>query len=106
MLSSILEDCLPLREREVRSEHNTNVVAFATDFRDSRAAKNAFLANPNVLSMTMADPPPEGTARALSRLLGGKNQADESLFFPLTVDEDYLKKFRAGVLIPGPRSAL
>jgi hypothetical protein len=106
MLSSILEDRLPLREREVRSEHNTNVVAFSTDFRDSQAAKNALLANPNVLSVTRADPPRREQHGLSPVSWEGKGQADESLFFPLAVDEDYLKKFRAGVLIPGPRSAL
>jgi putative ABC transport system permease protein len=74
-----------------------NVVSSFAGFRDIRAAKNAYLSNPNVLSITLSEPP-QKEQRGLSGVTWeGKNPGDESQFFPVTVDPDYLETFRVGL---------
>lgn len=71
-----------------------NIVLSGAFFRDYQTAKNAFLANPNVLSVTRSDPP-QMEQRGISQVSWeGKTQEDESQFFPVTVDADYLETFR------------
>ena len=74
-----------------------NVVTSGAEFRDFQAVKNAFLAKPNVLSATLSARP-QKEQRALSDVSWeGKDTQDESQFFPVTVDPDYLQTFRIGM---------
>jgi len=74
-----------------------NVVTSLTGFRDFQAARSAFLANPHVLSVTRSDPP-QLEQRGISGVTWeGKDTQDESQFFPVIVDADYLQTFRIGL---------
>jgi hypothetical protein len=65
--------------------------------RDSHALRTALLANPSVLSVTFAAPP-DKEQRGLSKVTWeGKTSGDESQFFPVIVDPDYLEVFRVGM---------
>jgi putative ABC transport system permease protein len=75
-----------------------NIITMQADFRDFRAAKSAFLANPNVLSVTRSDPPQKEQRGISGVTWEGKNPGDESQFFPVTVDADYLQTFRIGLV--------
>ncbi len=75
-----------------------NVVTTGAVFRDSAAARNAFLANPNVLSVTWSDPPQMEQRGIPGVTWEGKDPGDESQFFPVTVDPDYLQTFRVGLV--------
>jgi putative ABC transport system permease protein len=71
-----------------------NVVTMGAFFRDFQAAKTAFLANPNILSVTRSDPPQKEQRGMRGVAWEGKDPGDESLFFPVIVDPDYLETFR------------
>ncbi len=74
-----------------------NVVNFLSPFRDYRSAKNTFLANPNIMSITRSDPPQLEQRGRADVFWEGKNPTDETQFFPVTVDPDYLETFRIGL---------
>ncbi len=74
-----------------------NVVTLFSVFQDYPAAKNAFLANPHILSVTRSDPPQKEQRGISGVTWEGKNTGDESQFFPVTVDADYLQTFRIGM---------
>jgi putative ABC transport system permease protein len=74
-----------------------NVVIGQAFFRDFQPVKNAFLANPNVLSVTRSSPP-QKEQRGLSAVTWeGKSEGDQSQFFPVIVDPDFLTTFRIGM---------
>ncbi|MCJ7524321.1 MAG: ABC transporter permease, partial [Candidatus Aminicenantes bacterium] len=74
-----------------------NVVTFFMPLEDNPSTISAFLANPNVLNITRSDPP-QMEQRGMSVVTWeGKNPGDESQFFPVTVDADYLHTFRIGL---------
>lgn len=71
-----------------------NVVNFFGDFGDLQRAKEAFLANPNILSITRSAPPFREQRGRTDVHWEGKNPTDETSFFPVIVDPDYLETFR------------
>ncbi|MCJ7582129.1 MAG: ABC transporter permease [Candidatus Aminicenantes bacterium] len=74
-----------------------NVVTFNGFFDQFPGARDIMLKNPNVISVTCSVPP-ELEQRGISDVSWkGKNPEDKILFFPVTVDADYLKTFRIGL---------
>jgi ABC-type antimicrobial peptide transport system permease subunit len=75
-----------------------NVVIGGFFGRDFQPLKNALLANPNVLSVTRSSPP-QKEQRGLSAVTWeGKSEGDQSQFFPVIVDPDFLTTFRIGMV--------
>lgn len=74
-----------------------HVVTMGAPFRDPAAVRSAFLANPNVESVTWSDPPQKEQRGIPQVSWEGKAAGDEARFFPVVVDPDYLKTFRVGL---------
>jgi putative ABC transport system permease protein len=71
-----------------------NIIITEAYFRDYQSAKSIFLSNPDILSMTISDPP-NIDQRGISNVTwDGKEPLTEIQFFPVNVDPDYLKTFR------------
>ena len=70
-----------------------NIVATEGIFRDYQSAKSIFLNNPNIISITMSDPPNIDQRGFSNVTWEGKDQGAEIQFFPVGVDPDYLKTF-------------
>ena len=86
-----------VREKDLGIDTH-NVIALGAFPGDYQAFKNTLLANPNVLNVTRSDPP-QMEQRGISGVTWEKkNPGDESQFFPLTVDADYLQTFRLGLV--------
>ena len=85
-----------VREKNLGIDTHNVVTGFAA-FEDSQAARNAFLSNPNILSVTWSDPPQKEQRGIPGVTWDGMGQADESQFFPVTVDPDFLQTFRIGM---------
>jgi len=85
-----------VREKDLGIDTHDVITTFV-DFQDFQTVKNAFLANPNVLSVTRSSPP-QKEQRGLSGVTWeGKAGAEGSEFFPVPVDPDYLETFRVGM---------
>ncbi len=77
--------------------HNVVSATRGAFLRDFQAYRNTVLANPNVLSVTQSDQP-QKEQRGLPQVSwDGKGPGDESQFFPVSVDPDYLQTFRVGM---------
>jgi putative ABC transport system permease protein len=85
-----------VRDKNLGIDTN-NVVTFLGPFRDIQAAKSTLLTNPNILSITRCDPPQREQRGRSDVTWEGKNPMDETQFFPVTVDPDYLETFRIGL---------
>ena len=85
-----------IREKNLGMD-TRNVLTFINRFRDSSSAitaRNILLSNPNIISLTQSDPP-QLDQRGISNVSWDeKNPTDKILFFPVSVDPDYLKTFR------------
>jgi len=86
-----------VRERDLGIDTHNVVTGFVGGFRDVQTVRNAFLSNPNVLSVTWSDPPQKEQRGIPGVSWEGRDQADESQFFPVTVDPDFLQTFRIGM---------
>jgi len=86
-----------IREKNLGMD-TRNVVTFFMPLEDDPSAINAFLANPNVLSVTRSDPPQMEQRGTSDVAWEGKNPGDETQFFPVTVDANYLQTFRIGLV--------
>jgi putative ABC transport system permease protein len=75
-----------------------NVVVFWGAVRDAPKVKNALLTNPNVLGVTVSDPPQFDQRGTSDVSWEEKNPEEKILFFPVTVDPDYLQTFRVGLV--------
>jgi ABC-type antimicrobial peptide transport system permease subunit len=64
-------------------------------FRDYQSAKSTFLSNPDILSMTISDPPNIDQRGISDVSWEGKDPGTEIQFFPVNVDPDYLTTFKA-----------
>jgi putative ABC transport system permease protein len=62
-------------------------------FRDVQSAKNIFLNNPDIISITVSDPPNIDQRGFSNVIWEEKIQGTEIQFFPVSVDPDYLKTF-------------
>jgi len=74
-----------------------NVVLGWAFFRDFQPVRDAFLANPNVLSVTRSSPPQKEQRSLPDVSWEGKAQGDGSQFFPVTVDPEFLTVFRVSM---------
>ncbi len=74
-----------------------NVVVGPAFFRDFQAARSAFLANPNVINLTLAAPPQKEQRGLRQVSWEGKALGDEAQFFPVSADPDYLETFHIGL---------
>ena len=71
----------------------SNIIITEAYFRDYQSAKSIFLSNPDILSMTISDPP-NIDQRGISNVSWeGKDPGTVIQFFPVNVDPDYLKTF-------------
>lgn len=70
-----------------------NILTTVVVHRDNQSAKNIFLKNPDIISMTMSDPPNMDQRGFSSVSWEGKDPGTEIEFFPLAVDPDYIKTF-------------
>ncbi|MFC2161873.1 ABC transporter permease [Acidobacteriota bacterium] len=74
-----------------------NVVTFNGFFDQYPSARSLLLNNPNVLNVTASDPPQLEQRGIADVSWAGKNPEDKILFFPVTVDSEYLQTFRLGL---------
>jgi len=81
-----------LREKDLGMD-TRNIIITESYFRDYQSAKSIFLSNPDILSMTISDPP-NIDQRGISNVSWeGKEPGTVIQFFPVNVDPDYLKTF-------------
>jgi len=81
-----------IREKDLGMD-TRNIIITEAYFRDYQSAKSIFLSNPNILSMTISDPP-NIDQRGISNVTWeGKDPGNVVQFFPVNVDPDYLKTF-------------
>ena len=71
----------------------SNILVTEGVFRDVQSAKNIFLNNPDVINMTLSDPPNIDQRGFSNVTWEEKVQGTEIQFFPVIVDPDYLKTF-------------
>jgi len=82
-----------VREKDLGMD-TRNIIITEAYFRDYQSAKSTFLSNPDILSMTISDPP-NIDQRSISNVSWeGKDPGTEIQFFPVNVDPDYIKTFR------------
>ena len=70
-----------------------NILTTQVVFRDYQSAKSIFLNNPDIISMTMSDPPCIDQRGFSNVSWEGKDPGTEIQFFPVAVDPDYIKTF-------------
>jgi len=81
-----------IREKDLGMD-TRNIIITEAYFRDYQSAKSIFLSNPDILSMTISDPP-NIDQRGISNVTWeGKDPGNVVQFFPVNVDPDYLKTF-------------
>jgi ABC-type antimicrobial peptide transport system permease subunit len=81
-----------IREKDLGMD-TRNIIITEAYFRDYQSAKSIFLSNPDILSMTLSDPP-NIDQRGISNVSWeGKEPGTVIQFFPVNVDPDYLKTF-------------
>ena len=81
-----------MREKDLGLD-TRNIITTEARFRDYQSAKSVFMSNPDIISMTLSDPP-NIDQRGFSEVSWeGKNPESEIQFFPVNVDPDYLKTF-------------
>ena len=81
-----------VREKDLGMD-TRNIIITEAYFRDYQSAKSIFLSNPDILSMTISDPP-NIDQRGISNVSWeGKDPGIVIQFFPVNVDPDYLKTF-------------
>jgi hypothetical protein len=81
-----------IREKDLGMD-TRNIIITEAYFRDYQSAKGIFLNNPDILSMTISDPP-NIDQRGISNVTWeGKDPGNVVQFFPVNVDPDYLKTF-------------
>ena len=78
--------------------HGVISAARGAFIRDFEAFRNTVLANPDIVSVTQSDPPQKEQRGIPQVSWDGKGPGDESLFFPVTVDPDYLQTFGVGMV--------
>jgi putative ABC transport system permease protein len=71
-----------------------NILNTFVMFRDYQSAKSIFLNNPDIISITLSDPPSIDQRGFSNVTWEGKNIGTEIQFFPVAVDPDYIKTFR------------
>jgi len=86
-----------VRQKDLGVDTHNVVTGFVGVFRDVQTVRNAFLSNPDVLTVTWSDPPQKEQRGIPGVTWEGRDQADESQFFPVTVDPDFLQTFRVGM---------
>jgi putative ABC transport system permease protein len=70
-----------------------NIITTLVIFRDYQTVKSIFLSNPDIISMTMSDPPGIDQRGFSNVKWEGKDPGVEIQFFPVIVDPDYIKTF-------------
>ena len=70
-----------------------NIIITEAYFSDYKSAKSIFLSNPDILSMTVSDPPNIDQRGFSNVKWEGKDPGTVIMFFPVIVDPDYLKTF-------------
>jgi putative ABC transport system permease protein len=81
-----------IREKDLGMD-TRNILATEGIFRDYQSAKSIFLNNPDIISITLSDPPNIDQRGFSNVTWEGKDPGTEIQFFPVTVDPDYLKTF-------------
>jgi len=81
-----------VREKDLGMD-TRNIIITEAYFRDYQSAKSIFLSNPDILSMTISDPPNIDQRGFSNVSWEGKDPGTVIQFFPLNVDPDYLKTF-------------
>jgi putative ABC transport system permease protein len=71
-----------------------NILTTEVVFRDYQSAKSIFLNNPDIISMTLSDPPGIDQRGFSNVSWEGKDPGTGIQFFPVAVDPDYIKTFR------------
>jgi ABC-type antimicrobial peptide transport system permease subunit len=81
-----------VREKDL-GMNTSNIIITEAYFSDYQSAKSIFLMNPDILSMTISDPP-NIDQRGFSNITWEGNDPGIVIeFFPVSVDPDYLKTF-------------
>ena len=70
-----------------------NILTTQVVVHDYQSAKSIFLNNPDIISMTMSDPPGIDQRGFSNVSWEGKDPGTEIQFFPVAVDPDYIKTF-------------
>ena len=81
-----------VREKDLGMD-TRNIIITEAYFSDYKSAKNIFLSNPDILSMTISDPPNIDQRGFSNVKWEGKDPETVIMFFPVMVDPDYLKTF-------------
>ena len=81
-----------VREKDL-GMNTRNILITEAYFSDYQSAKSIFLNNPDILSMTMSDPPNIDQRGFSNVTWEGKDPGTVIQFFPVSVDPDYLKTF-------------
>ena len=81
-----------VREKDLGMD-TRNIIITEAYFSDYKSAKNIFLSNPDILSMTISDPPNIDQRGFSNVKWEGKDPGTVIMFFPVIVDPDYLKTF-------------
>jgi ABC-type antimicrobial peptide transport system permease subunit len=81
-----------MRTKELGMD-TSNIITTEGFFRDYPSAKSIFLSNPDILSMTISDPPNIDQRGFSNVTWEGKDPGTVIQFFPVNVDPDYLKTF-------------
>jgi len=81
-----------VREKDL-GMNTRNIVITEAYFSDYQSAKSIFLSNPDILSMTISDPPNIDQRGFSNVTWEGKDPGTIIEFFPVSVDPDYLKTF-------------
>jgi len=70
-----------------------NIITTEARFRDYQSAKSIFMSNPDIINMTLSDPPNIDQRGFSDVSWEGKDPETVIQFFPVNVDPDYLKTF-------------
>ena len=81
-----------VREKDL-GMNTSNIIITEAYFSDYQSARSIFLMNPDILSMTISDPPNIDQRGFSNVTWEGKDPGTVIEFFPVSVDPDYLKTF-------------
>ena len=87
-----------MRSKDLGMDISNIIIAHPGFIPDFHTLKSTFLNNPDIISVTYSDPP-NIDQRGISNVTWeGKDPSSTIQFFPVSVDQDYLKTFRASML--------
>jgi putative ABC transport system permease protein len=81
-----------IREEDLGMD-TKNILTTEAYFRDYQSAKSIFLSNPDILNITISDPPNIDQRGFSNVTWQGKDPGTAIQFYPVNVDPDYIKTF-------------